>query len=193
MRRTLLLAALLCTAGVAHAQSIVNPGPAFSWRRIDAFQPFGQSFTAVSSAITTIGFSFDGSNFAAGPSPVTVSLRAGNGVTGPVIAERSISPIFAPLFDASILSFADFTGTSLTVGSMYTAVLSTTTAFWGVYSTNSDSYAGGSAYVSGDAVADDLVFQVNSATVPEPFGGALLAIGMGALFVARRRRAPAAR
>lgn len=192
MRRTFLLAALLCTAGVAQAQSISNPGPALVWRRIDAFSPFGQSFTAVSSAITTIGFSFDGLNFAADPSPVTVSLRAGDGVTGPVIAERAISPISEPSFNAGILSFADFTGTTLTVGSKYTAVLSTTTIFWGVYSLASDSYAGGTAYVSGVEEPDDLVFQVNSATVPEPVGGALLAIGLGALFVARRRRGPTA-
>ena len=188
MRRSFLLAALLCTAGVAQAQSISNPGPASFWLQIAANAQVGQSFTAVSSAITTIGFSFDGFNFTAGSAPVTVSLRHGNGVDGVVIAERSILPSSEPSFSANILSFADFTGTSLTVGSVYTAVLSTTTAFWGVY-VAPDGYAGGTAFVLGNAQpTDDLVFQVNSATVPEPFGGALLAIGVGALFVARRRR-----
>jgi hypothetical protein len=190
MRRLLLAAALLGSATVAQAQNISNPGPAGVLSQIQVNSPFGQSFTAVGTSLLSIGFAFDVINSGFGNVPVTVTLLSGSGTGGPLVASRTINPQSNNGgFDASILSFADFTGTTLTVGASYTAVLATSTPYWGVFSTG-DNYADGTAFIFGaENPVEDLVFQVNSANVvPEPASGALLVVGAGALFAGHRRR-----
>jgi hypothetical protein len=86
---------------------------------------------------------------------------------------------------------ADFTGTPLTVGTTCTAMVSTSSTYWGVFLTD-DSFADGVAFLQGDPISFfDFVFEVNGASVlPEPASGALLAAGAGLFGVAvgRRRR-----
>jgi hypothetical protein len=190
MRRLLLAVALLGRATIAHAQNISNPGPSGLLRQIQVYSPLGQSFTAVSGSLLSIGFAFDPINSSFGNVPVTVNLLSGSGTGGALVASRTINPLSNNgSFDASTLSFADFTGTSLSVGATYTAVLATTNPYWGVFRTD-DTYAGGTSFFNDTESPDaDLVFQVNGANaVPEPASGALLVVGAGALLAAFRRR-----
>jgi|JI8StandDraft_2_1071088.scaffolds.fasta_scaffold80996_1 hypothetical protein len=189
--RTLIASlALLCSAAVANAQTIGNPGPAINLTQIVLGSPMGQSFTAASSTLLSVGFSFGVLNAGVPSAPVTISLLSGSGTGGALVASRVIDPIEAT-FDTPSLTFADFTGTPLTVGTTYTAMVSTSTTHWGVFLTD-DTFADGVAFLQGDPISIfDFVFEVNGASVvPEPASGALLAAGAGLFGVAvgRRRR-----
>ncbi len=77
------------------------------------------------------------------------------------------------------------------MGTTCTAMVSTSSTYWGVFLTD-DSFADGVAFLQGDPISFfDFVFEVNGASVlPEPASGALLAAGAGLFGVAvgRRRR-----
>ena len=176
----------LLTAGSAQAGIISNPGPSGGSYQVQYYSPSGQSFTAIDSQLTTVGFSFAAFNTQFALVPVTVTLLAGAGLGGSAIATRTIAPIASA--DGLVLSYADFSGTQLAVGASYTAILSTANPYWGVHRTG-DAYSGGTAYLTaenGVVSGGDLVFEVNG--VPEPGTWALLIAGFGLSGAAMRRR-----
>lgn len=188
MRTFIITLALVVSGAVAEAQTIGNPGPAVALNQILASSPAGQSFRAPSSSLLNIGFAFVTMNETDVLAPITISLLAGAGPDGPLIASRVITPAAWPFFEIR-MSYADFTGTSLTNGATYTAILSTTTTYWGALRSD-DAYADGVAFGVGQPLPDlDYIFEVNGApVVPEPGSGALLAAGVGLLGVAVSRR-----
>lgn len=176
----------------------------------------GQSFTAIDSALTSFGFQFQSLNPDRANDPITFTLRAGEGLTGAIVTTTSFT------LPASINSRTptwfdfDITGTSVAVGSVYTAVLTTTASarnavtfgpnlniFTGQPLTG-DAYAGGKLIATVDPDANgycnrsgicDLSFRVTGTTpaaVPEPAGWAMMVGGFGLLGAALRRRRPAA-
>lgn len=193
LTRLVVSALMLVNSGAAVAAVIGNPGPSDSIFQIQNFSPFGQSFTAVDSQLISIGFGFGVLNAFQGEVPVTITLLQGDGIGGLAIAERTFTPVEAGL------SFADFTGTTLTVGAFYTALISTSNSFWGV-DASVDLFAGGQAYLT-DSVTGlipdrDLIFEVSGSTavpgIPEPASWALLIAGFGLVGAAMRRRSLAA-
>lgn len=156
---------------------------------IFAYAPLGQTFTAVDAQISAIAFAFSEINPGFPNDPVTMSLYAGDGFGGTLIASVSQTlPAVLPSTSAppQFIDF-DFTGVTLTVGEVYTVAVTAGTSprIAAVYS-NADPYAGGH-YISGfdgSIAAYDLNFRVTAA-VPAPAG---LALGLGALSAGLRRR-----
>jgi PEP-CTERM motif len=176
--------------GKVEAGLIIVPGPFDLSLQIQSFSPIGQTFTAEDSSIQSIGFSVEDGNPSLGPTDfaLTVSLYQGIGTGGSLLAARTFSgltPGFSGFFAA------DFSSVGLTVGDVYTLILSDTTPRWFVDLRLDNPYAGGEAIILGALIpSDDLGFEVVPATVPEP--GTLLLAGCGAsciviAWLARRR------
>ena len=180
--------------------------------QIAAFGPLGQSFTAVDSNLTSFGFQFQTFNAGAASAPVLWSLLAGEGLTGVVVASRTLNlPTNLPGRTGVFYDF-DITGTTVNVGQKYTAVLSTGTTRYGIalgpeYNIFTGQPLGGDAYTGGralfttmpfsnctnDATSNcDLNFRVTGTTattaVPEPASWALMLGGFGLVGGALRRR-----
>ncbi|WP_375420222.1 PEPxxWA-CTERM sorting domain-containing protein [uncultured Sphingomonas sp.] len=188
-------------AGGASAAEIVNERPVRGTLQISFFGPVGQSFVAFAPKLTSIGFGYRVSSSWLPIAPVTMNLYEGAGFTGNLVATRTFTPTAATnsIFDA------DFTGTALTVGSIYTAAVSTSNAYFGVAATPNN-YDGGQAYTQLD-LSDypigagggtlDLQFRIvaadSIAAVPEPASWALMILGFGMVGAGLRRRKPVIR
>lgn len=124
--------------------------------------PLGQSFTAIDSDLTSFGFQFQTFNDVAG-APVTFTLRSGSGLTGAVVATRTLNlPTTLPARTGQFYDF-DITGTTVTVGQQYTAVLSTASTRYGValgpeQNIYTGAFLGGDAYTGGQAFFTPSVF-----------------------------------
>src|SRR5262245_27386795 len=84
----------------------------------------GQSFVAEDSLLGTIAFAFQDLNRTNPNTPITVSLLNGGGLSGSLVASV-VQTLPSVLPDPMEFFSFDFSGTSLTVGATYTAVLST--------------------------------------------------------------------
>jgi len=163
--------------------------------QVNAFEPIGQSFTAEDSAIS-FAFNFDPLNPGAPNDPLQVQLLHGDGLGGPILGSVvfSISPAgFRGFFDV------DFSSIALTIGQVYTAVLSVsgTSSHWGVtLQQTTNPYPGGRAYFTPqtfvpDDPGDDMQFRVTPAisSVPVPTLGpvalGLLAVALAGLGFSR--------
>ncbi len=192
--------AILGASG-ASAAEIVNDRPLRGGLQISYFGPIGQSFVAFAPMLTSIGFVYRVSTSFVPIAPVTMNLYGGAGFAGDLIATRT----FTPGADGNNFFDTDFTGTALTVGSTYTAAVSTPTAYFGIAVTP-NIYDGGQAYSRID-LADypigaggrtlDLQFRIVAtdaiAAVPEPATWAMMLVGFGLVGAGLRRRAPAAK
>ena len=164
-----------------------------------AFSPVGQSFTAVTDSLNSIGVSLQNFNVA---NPVwiadrTVTLRLFDqaDLTGNTLGQGTVD-VAAILGDADgVTGMIDFGFGSVTlaVGQSYSFQVVADTARWGIrtsYITNA--YAGGRAYYTApfpgyeaDSANSDLRFRVSA--VPEPeaawmlLAGLLLLAGCGAI------------
>lgn len=126
--KALPLTAALAASVVSAAPALAETVQIISGTRgatIAAFDPIGQSFTAVDTDLTSFGFQFQSLNPTAPNSAITFTLREGEGLTGTVLATRiftlpatinSRNPVF---FDI------DITGTRVAIGGRYTALLTT--------------------------------------------------------------------
>jgi hypothetical protein len=206
MRRVLLaavgVASLAWAAGAADAATIENTAGVFDVS-IASSSPLAQTFTAIDTDLLSIGFAYSDINPDQTNSPITLSLYAGEGVGGSLVASRTFTlPAVLPsVFAAPVIVDTDFSGVSLTAGSVYTAALSTSSfKVAAVY--GADAYAGGHAINSlSGCTACDLDFRVvgssgdQTTSVPEPAAWALMLAGfagLGARLRSRRRTQPSA-
>jgi hypothetical protein len=150
--------------------------------QIQGFSPIGQTFTAEDAQIISIGFWVEDWNPWAGPIDLTVQLFQGVGTGGPSLGSAPIeglSPGFDGFYDA------DFTSVSLTVGQVYTAIVSSSSIRGGVWGFQSDVYPGGAMIFQGSVKPyADAAFRV----VPIPAPSALMLGGIGLGFIGRLRR-----
>lgn len=188
-------ATLLTAAGSvpAAAATIDNTGSTIvDYYQIAYFGPLGQSFKAVDANLKSIGFNYTVLNPGFSPSAITLQLFEGEGTGGTQIASRTFN-----LSNPYGITDTDFTGVTLAVGSIYTAALSTSSPYQGVYVTGDD-YADGHLFSPNASTGDpsggvdrDLAFRVIGATtagVPEPASWALMIVGFGAIGATVRRR-----
>jgi len=176
-------------ASLAHSSPILINGPDGGSNQIKYFEPSGQSFTALGSSLTYLGFDISDYNPAENDPNFQIELLAGSGTGGLVLGSTTITP--GDGFNGFITTTA-FNGISLTAGAQYTAILLNDTAQWGFERTGSDVYAGGSGFIGGNAVPFDLFFTADFAdgnAVPEPSSIALVALGLFGLVFGLRKRA----
>src|SRR5713101_4531336 len=175
MRRpSILTLVFLATVGACHGDILIdpnsNPASQFTFN-MTTFAPTGQSFTADSANLKSIGMWTGTCNCPNDP-PIQfqLALLSGSGTSGTPVAVRTAT---APFGLFGFLDF-DFTGTTLTVGQTYTAVMtqmslnppfSTGTSIDGT----TNVYSGGIAFISGQARPDaDFYLRVLSSTIAAP-------------------------
>ena len=180
---------------------------------ISSYDPLGQSFTAIDSALTSFGFQFESLNPDRVNDPITFNLLAGEGLSGPSIFTTAFT--LPTSINSRTPTWYDFdvTGANVTVGQKYTAVLTTTSsarnavALGPGYNSSTgqffggDAYAGGQAFFSAPSYANcdatpsncDLNFRVTGTTavvapVPEPASWAMMTLGIAFAGGTLRRR-----
>lgn len=174
--RSLLVLGMAC--GGARADITQNSG-VFDLA-VTFHQPIGQSFTAVDANISAIAFAFSDINPAFPNDPVTMTLYAGEGYGGAVLAAVTQTlPAVLPSTSAApeFIDF-DFSGIELEVGSVYTVAVTTTSSpKVGVVHSQANPYPGGVLYTpeyGGPVDSWDLNFRVTGASCPadlaEPIG-----------------------
>ncbi len=183
--QTFLWAALAAAvaAGPARAGIIRVDGPFDLGSDINRNSPIGQTFTAEDAQVRAIGFHLHDLNPSGSPGDHAVTVTLFDAATGgSVVAARAITGLadgFSGFADA------DFTGVTLTVGHVYRAEVSDTTARWAVDSTDNDPYAGGTMIEGGSPVSGaDIGFEVIPAATsaaPAPPAAALLGMGVVSL------------
>jgi hypothetical protein len=220
MSRSLLLAALLGSGLLAAPASAatfeVVSGSGIRATGVSFSGPIGQSFTSVDSVLTSIGFQFNSLNPGSPNSPVTFTLREGEGLNGAVLFTGSFT--LPTTINSRTPVWYDFAlpNVAVTAGSLYTALVSTTSSRLAlVYGPDvaiggpnngqplsSDAYlpgqliaigSTGGAICQGDASICDANFRVSGVTppaaaVPEPATWAMMIGGFGLVGGALRRR-----
>lgn len=178
---------------------------------IAAFDPIGQSFTAIDSMLNSIGFQFQGLNTGDANTPLTFTLYSGEGFGGAVLATRSVTVPTSAVSSRTPTWFdIDLGGVSTAVGQKYTGAFTATTnraaltfgPDFNIYTgqpLGGDAYAGGKLISTGDPDANgyctksgncDLNFRISGATaaVPEPASWAMMIAGFGFVGGTMRRR-----
>lgn len=212
MKRILMAAMLagatFCTTAATAATTIGTSGGTRGLT-IASYGAVGQSFTAVGNQLQSVGFELATTNGTAANDPLTLSIYAGTGAGGALIAQSSLT---APLSAARTVFWQDFmfNNVALTDGGIYTALLSTGSSRLAVRygptlpstlpapGTGADAYKGGSlisttaqtGYCTTDAC--DANFRVTMASVasavPEPASWALMLAGFAMVGGATRYR-----
>lgn len=190
--KTLVAAAAFCclsaNAGVILQNDISATG------QVNFYEPMGQSFLAEDAQVR---FAFNYRPMNPGSPADTLRLRLvdGDGLDGNTLANIvfEIPTGFRGFYDV------DFSAVSLSVGSMYTAVLSIpgSSPYWGAsYTTENNPYGNGRAYLAGERADSDVdmafrvtpLVQEEPVEVPEPGTIAILSLGLAGLITARRKK-----
>lgn len=179
-------ATLCCAMALASRADIVVDQAALNGSyQILYYSPTGQSFTAASDQLISFDFYFRTFNPGFGNNPLTIDILDGDGLGGPVLASSTFS--LADGFDG--LAGATFNLNVIT-GNVYTAVVSTSSIYWGLGANTFDVYSGGQLYAGNSLGWGDVTFRATfaDASVPES-GTTLLLVGgaLSALALFRRR------
>ena len=172
----------------------------------------GQSFTSIDTALNSVGFQFNALNAGFTGAVYTLSLFAGETLTGTSLATRTFTLPTAIDSRTPVWYDIDIGSTAVTVGQRYTAVLTSTDTRNGIVlgpdinlntgvPVAGDAYAGGRALFATvpyancsntSASACDLNFRVDGTTaiaaVPEPATWAMMIAGFGLVGGTLRRR-----
>lgn len=163
---------------------------------IAAFNPIGQSFVAEDPLLGFIAFAFQDMNPTLSNSPITMTLYNGAGFGGTIVNSvvQTLPSVLPGYSDPSQFIDFDFSGTSLTAGSIYTAAVSASSYKVAVaYNGLTDAYLSGRLFSGSslnacDLGGCDLNFRVTPAAVPVPAAAVLFGTGViGLVGVARRR------
>lgn len=197
------LAIAMPAAGQAATLEVTSGAGARS-AQIQYYGPVGQSFTAFSDTLTSVGFQFNTLNPGAANAPITFNLYAGETLTGNSLYTTSFA-LPATWADRTARWFdVVLPNVAIANGSVYSLVLNTTSARTGIVlgpdyniyngqPLGPDAYAGGRAFAqrtlysncTGAANNCDLNFRITgdvlAAAVPEPASWALLILGFGAV------------
>jgi hypothetical protein len=186
---------LAVAAPITTSAAVIENLSGGSGAAIGAYDPLGQSFTAIDTELVQIAFGFREMNPAAPNNPVTMTLYSGAGFGGPILGQvTSTLPAVLPTSPDYLLFGFNFVGISLAPGSVYTAAVSTTDGFKiGVaYSAFGNLYADGQPFSTGDQIFGseaDLVFRVTGRTpngVPDASGLEIVGLALAGLAFMRR-------
>lgn len=204
-------------AGAAETLEVVSGPVATRAVTVSAADPIGQSFTAITDTITSIGFQFNTLNSGAANTALTLSLYAGETLTGSALFSQAfVLPDTITSRDTIEWVDVALPDVAVTIGSFYTAVLTATSDRAALvlgpdFVVASGQFLGGDAYAGGRLLTDwpsiyanckgaanncDANFRITgdlaAAAVPEPATWALMLLGFGAVGAALRRRPAAA-
>ena len=192
MRRLLVILAICggaCFASTTFTVGSIAETGSFT---ISLNAPLGESFVAPAGPISSFGVGLVAANPGATPAGVTLTFLSGDGTGGSTVGSVTTT---APGGGSGVPLWVDtnVSGISLTPGSTYTAVLSSSTVYWGWISSGLDGniYANGTLYANGAAVTgpvQDAVFRFTFDT-PEP--GTVGLVLMGLALVGAKLRVPA--
>lgn len=180
------------------------------------FDPIGQTFTAFTDTITSVGFQFASLNPAHTNDPITLRIFAGETLSGTSLFTNvftlptSINSRTPQWFDIAVPSLA------VTNGQRYSLVLETGSSFRNAlvvgpdFNPSTGQFAGGDAYAGGRLLSTTLTYancagtanncdanfrvtgNLVAAAVPEPGAWAMMIVGFlavgGAMRAARTRR-----
>ena len=180
---TLLLLPII--ANQAYGVTIGSSAVGNPHAQIHAFHPIGQTFRAEGTTLESLSFHYAESNDHLPNVAITLSIYAGIGNGGALIgfSQFSLDGTFDGLHAVNFSAL----GSVFTIGDQYSAMVTTTNAYWGITFSN-NGYADGTAISFGDEGTTDLRFSATFSSVPYTGStAALLGAGVFVLAAARRR------
>jgi hypothetical protein len=210
MKIALTFAALMIAVPAGAVTTVeVTPGTGQRSLTLANFAPLGQSFLSTGTELLSFGFQVQTLNAPLANGPITLSIINGDGLSGALVAARSVTFSGIPATRTPTWVDFDFTGTALLNGARYSAIITSASNRFGlIYGPNinlnngallgPDAYADGRFLATGfndrpcSTGACDANFRFTTDTalapVPEPSTWALMILGMGVVGGAMRRR-----
>lgn len=160
---------------------LIEIPPSAGGHLISAHSPIGQSFIAEDPEVIIGLYIIESSVFKHPDLSLLVQLYQGEGVSGQLLDSRTMTPL------AGFEGYLDinYCHIELNPGSSYSVTLSADNPRW-VSKSSWEQYSGGSAIITGILCPElhDKAFRITP--IPEP--ATILLIGLGGLFLRKRRR-----